>query len=110
MTNSADRYAAFISYRHRPRDRQWALRIMAALETYRTPKPLLAEAFPARIGLLFRDEDKIPASNDLSDQIKQALGRSDNLIVVCSPDSVFRCRRKADAGRWRNREFDLSIR
>jgi hypothetical protein len=99
MTTSADRYAAFISYRHRPRDRQWALRIMAALETYRTPKPLLAEAFPARIGLLFRDEDEIPASNDLSDQIKDALGRSDNLIVVCSPDTP--------GSRWVRREIEL---
>ena len=44
--NSSERYAAFISYRHRPRDRRWALRIMAALETYKTPKPLQAEAFP----------------------------------------------------------------
>ena len=82
-----DRYSAFVSYRHMPRDRQWALRIMAGLETYRTPKTLQREAFPDRIGHLFRDEDKIPASSDLSDQIKDALKRSDYLIVVCSPDT-----------------------
>jgi len=38
------RYAAFISYRHMPRDRQWAIRIMRELETYRTPKPLHRQA------------------------------------------------------------------
>jgi hypothetical protein len=95
----AQRYSAFISYRHKPRDRRWALRIMAALETYRTPKPLLAEAFPARIGHLFRDEDEIPSSSDLSDQIKDALGRSANLIVVCSPDTP--------GSRWVRREIEL---
>ena len=99
MTASIDRYAAFISYRHSPRDRHWALRIMAALETYRTPKPLQAEAFPARIGRLFRDEDEIPASDDLSDQIKEALTRSDNLIVICSPDTP--------NSRWVRREIQL---
>jgi hypothetical protein len=99
MTNSADRYSAFISYRHRPRDRQWALRIMAALETYRTPKALVAESFPPRIGHLFRDEDEIPASHDLTDQIKDALLRSDNLIVICSPDTP--------GSRWVRREIEL---
>jgi MTH538 TIR-like domain (DUF1863) len=82
-----------------PRDRQWALRIMAELETYRTPKALQREAFPDRIGHLFRDEDEIPASTDLSDQIKDALGKSDFLIVVCSPDTP--------ASRWVCREIEL---
>src|SRR5207247_3210338 len=92
---TATRYAAFISYRHKPRDRQWALRVMRELETYRTPKALRAEAFPDRIGTLFRDEDEIPASSDLSDQIKEALRRSDFLIVVSSPDAPGpRCARR----------------
>lgn len=93
------RYSAFISYRHMPRDRKWALRIMAELETYRTPKALVREAFPDRIGHLFRGEDEIPASSDLSDQIKQALARSDFLIVVCSPDTPH--------SRWVRREIEL---
>ena len=83
MAGQTTRYAAFISYRHKPRDRQWAVRILRLLETYRTPKALRAEAFPERVGTLFRDEDEIPASSDLSDQIKQALTRSDFLIVIC---------------------------
>ena len=94
-----DRYSAFVSYRHMPRDRQWALRIMSELEAYRTPKALQSEAFPDRIGHLFRDEDEIPASTDLSDQIKDALGKSDYLIVICSPDTP--------ASRWVRREIEL---
>ena len=82
-----------------PRDRQWALRIMSELEAYRTPKALQSEAFPDRIGHLFRDEDEIPASTDLSDQIKDALGKSDYLIVICSPDTP--------ASRWVRREIEL---
>ncbi len=98
-SQTTTRYAAFISYRHKPRDRAWALRIMRELETYRTPKALRAEAFPDRIGTLFRDEDEIPASSDLSDQIKEALRRSDFLIVVCSPDTP--------DSRWVRREIEL---
>jgi hypothetical protein len=99
MAIEPTRYAAFISYRHMPRDRRSALRIMSALETFRTPKPLVSQAYPARIAHLFRDEDEIPASTDLSDQIKQALARSENLIVVCSPDTP--------ASRWVRREIEL---
>ena len=97
--NETNRYSAFVSYRHTPRDRQWAIRIMSELEAYRTPKALRREAFPDRIGHLFRDEDEIPASTDLSDQIKDALARSDFLIVVCSPDTP--------ASRWVCREIEL---
>ena len=52
--NETYRYSAFVSYRHMPRDRRWAIRIMAELEAYRTPKALRHEAFPDRIGHLFR--------------------------------------------------------
>lgn len=92
MEKSGHRYRAFVSYRHLPRDRHWALRIMQALETYRTPRALQVDGFPDRIGKLFRDEDEIPASTDLSDQIKEALSQSDFLIVVC------RRRRRSRAG------------
>ncbi len=98
MSNT-QRYSAFISYRHMPRDRQWAVRIMSELEAYRTPKALREQAFPERIEHLFRDEDEIPASNDLSDQIRDALTRSNYLIVVCSPDTP--------GSRWVRREIEL---
>ena len=99
LVNETARYSAFVSYRHMPRDRQWAIRIMSELEAYRTPKALQREAFPGRIGHLFRDDDEIPASTDLSDQIKEALARSDFLIVVCSPDTP--------GSRWVRREIEL---
>jgi hypothetical protein len=99
MATDPNRYAAFISYRHMPRDRAWAIRIMRDLETYRTPKALRVSALPERVGRLFRDEDEIPASSDLSDQIKDALKRSDNLIVICTPDTP--------ASLWVRREIEL---
>ena len=92
-------YAAFISYRHTARDREWAIRMFEALETYRTPKTLQKQGYPAQLGKLFRDEDEIPASADLSDQIKHALAHSSVLIVVCSPETP--------KSKWVRREIAL---
>jgi MTH538 TIR-like domain (DUF1863) len=85
--------------RSSPRDRHWAMRIMRRLEEYRPPRTLQAEGFPDKIGALFRDEDEIPASADLSDQIKEALSHSDFLIVICTPDTP--------NSRWVRREIEL---
>lgn len=93
------RYAAFISYRHVDRDRRWAQWLLEALERYRVPRRLRAQGFPDRIGHVFRDEDELPSSSDLNDQIKQALARSDYLIVICSPDTP--------ASAWVCREIEL---
>src|SRR5262245_31867270 len=97
--SSSQRYTAFVSYRHLPRDRHWAMRLMRRLEEYRPPRALLAEGFPDRVGAIFRDEDEIPASTDLSDQIKEALAHSDFLIVICTPDTP--------NSRWVRREIEL---
>jgi formylglycine-generating enzyme required for sulfatase activity len=79
-------YAAFISYRHVEPDRTWALWLHRALESYRTPRVLVREHRAlARVGRVFRDEDELPASADLSREIDQALEQSRFLIVVCSP-------------------------
>ena len=94
----AQRYAAFISYRHLARDRHWAMRIMRELEAFRTPRALQQEGFPDRIGTIFRDEDEIPASTDLSDNILDALAHSDFLIVICTPDTP--------NSRWVRREIE----
>lgn len=80
------RYAAFISYRHAPQDRKWAVWLHRALEAYRVPKRLQRDAGLApRVGRCFRDEDELPASADLSREIDAALEKSRFLIVVCSP-------------------------
>ena len=93
------RYAAFISYRHLPHDRHWAMRIMQRLEAFRTPKSLQRQGYPDRLGIVFRDEDEIPASTDLTDQIQQALSHSDLLVVICSADTPH--------SRWVRREIEL---
>ena len=92
-------YAAFISYRHVAQDRQWAEWLIQALETYRVPKHLQNLGYPQRIGKVFRDEDELPLSSDLTDQIKQALAVSRNLIVICSPDTP--------QSKWIEREIEL---
>jgi MTH538 TIR-like domain (DUF1863)/PDZ domain len=77
-------YDAFISYRHVDRDRKWAEWLIAALEGYRVPKVLQHRGLPPRLRKVFRDEDELPSSADLNDQIRDALAASRFLIVVCS--------------------------
>ena len=81
------RYDLFISYRHTTGDRDWAKWLVEALETYRTPKHLVKRGFPPRIQRVFRDEDELPTSPDLNDNIIQALKASRFLVVICSPDT-----------------------
>ena len=67
-------YAAFISYRHAAVDRKWAVWLHRALETYRVPRRLVQDAELApRIGRVFRDEEELAASADLSESIDLAL-------------------------------------
>ena len=97
-TTSGDfRYPAFISYRHVEPDRRWARWLHGALESFRTPKPLVAAGVRPRIGRVFRDEDELPASADLSREIDLALEQSEYLIVVCSP--------RTPESRWVNQEI-----
>jgi hypothetical protein len=77
MTEQIFRYKAFISYRHVERDRRWAKWIVEKLETYRTPRALIKTGVPERVGKLFRDDDEIHASADLSHEIENALERRD---------------------------------
>ncbi len=77
-------YDAFISYRHVERDRKWAEWLIASLEGYRVPKGLQQRGLPPRLRKIFRDEDELPSSADLNDQIRDALTKSRFLIVVCS--------------------------
>lgn len=80
------RYDAFISYRHVDPDRRWAKWLHARLETYRVPRRFAAESgVPTRLRRVFRDEEEMPASANLSKEIDAALRQSRYLIVVCSP-------------------------
>jgi hypothetical protein len=85
-TEAADRLAAFISYRHVEPDRHWARRLHTGLETYTLPRTFARERnIPRRIGRVFRDEEELAASSDLSAAIRRELDRAANLVVVCSP-------------------------
>jgi len=79
-------YDAFISYRQVHPDRAWAIWLHNALETYRVPPKLVQErGIRTRLRRVFRDEDELPASANLSREIDAALRGSRFLIVVCSP-------------------------
>src|SRR2546430_6771595 len=82
---SPPRYDAFISYRHVEPDRKWAIWLHTALETYRVQQALVQKGVAPRLQRCFRDEEELPASADLNNQIEQALEQSRFLIVICSP-------------------------
>lgn len=79
-------YAAFISYAHE--DRDWAIRLLTWLKRYKSPAALRKQGVRERLGEIFRDESHLAASHDLSTEIKEALGKSEFLIVICSPHAA----------------------
>lgn len=87
---SSPGYAAFISYRHLPRDAEVACEVQRAIEEYRLPRHVAQahQAFrPPKLGKCFRDEDELAASHSLPDSIREALAASRALIVICSPET-----------------------
>lgn len=97
----AVRFRAFVSYSHA--DAAVAQKLHRKIETYRLPRHLLADqnADPdnGRLGRIFRDREDLPAAEDLSESVKQALAGSEVLVVICSPD--------AKASIWVAREIEL---
>lgn len=80
------RYDAFISYRHVDPDRQWAKWLHSQLETYRPPGAVMERSDVVKpMRRVFRDEEELPVSSNLSSEIDEALERSRFLIVICSP-------------------------
>ena len=73
-------YKAFISYRHNSFDRKVAVKLQKMLETFHVPKKFSGE----KQWKVFRDETELPTSDDLSQGIKEALEKSEFLIVICS--------------------------
>lgn len=99
LSETPSRYVAFISYRHTPLDRKWATWLHKAIESYRVPKSLVKQRnAPRRVGRVFRDEEELAASADLSKEIDSALQQSDYLIVVCTPETP--------KSRWVNAEVE----
>ncbi|WP_251213143.1 toll/interleukin-1 receptor domain-containing protein [Adlercreutzia murintestinalis] len=93
------KYAAFISYRHLPRDKAIAQKVQRAIEGFKLPKNVRRKDEPNPFGLpsntettrtlgrCFRDEDELAASHSLPEHIRQALDQSRTLIVICTPDT-----------------------
>ena len=90
MTPAAGRrYKAFISYRHRPLDSEYAGKLHKRIERYEVPKDLRKdeEKKQKKLGLVFRDLEELPIADDLDENIRIALDNSEYLIVICSPDT-----------------------
>ncbi len=82
----SERYAAFISYSHA--DAIWAKWLQHALEVYRLPAGLSSKTqLPHRLGKVFRDREELATGQNLGDHLTHALDKSDNLIVICSPNA-----------------------
>ncbi|MBR2739894.1 MAG: TIR domain-containing protein [Oscillospiraceae bacterium] len=79
-------YKAFISYRHLPLDLKVAKKLHRTIEHYVIPRYLRKDG-NKRIGYVFRDQDELPISSDLSGSIRTALDNSEFLIVICSPET-----------------------
>lgn len=79
------KYDAFISYRHKPLDLEVAKRLHKLLETYVAPKNEKLEK--RKLKRVFRDQEELPTSSNLGQNIYEALESSRYLIVICSPDT-----------------------
>ena len=87
MSQDTERsYIAFISYRHKPLDKQAAEMIQKKIENFRVPKEFRDKVGGDRLGMVFRDEDELPASSSLSNSITYALDHTKYLLVICTPD------------------------
>lgn len=95
------RFRAFVSYSHA--DAAIAQKLHRKIETYRLPHHLRDrendDPDNGRMGRIFRDREDLPAAEDLSESVKQALAGSEVLVVICSPD--------AKASIWVAREIEL---
>ena len=84
-------YWAFLSYSHR--DERWASWLHRALETYRLPRQLIGSlgkygALPRSLFPVFRDREELASAADLPARIREALGRSRAMVVICSPSAA----------------------
>lgn len=79
-------YAAFISYRHLPLDIAVAEKLHRSIERYVIPRDLRKNG-QKHPGLVFRDREELPLSNNLTADIFEALDNANCLIVVCTPET-----------------------
>jgi tetratricopeptide (TPR) repeat protein len=94
------RYKGFISYSWA--DAKWGKWLHHAIETYRTPRPLVGTEgrrgpVPARLHPLFKDREEEAAGASIGRAVEEALANSEFLVVICSPNSA--------KSQWVNREI-----
>ncbi len=85
------KYKAFMSYSHK--DRIWSEWLHKKLEGYRLPKALRQNRLDAgldagKLNPIFRDREELPAHENMTDKILEAIKASEFLVVVCSPHAV----------------------
>ena len=95
------KYDAFISYRHTELDKFVAINLHKKLESFKLPKGVTSSTGKKKIERVFRDQDELPLSSDLSAQINDALIVSDFLIVICTP--------RLPESEWCKREIETFI-
>ncbi|MEE3467399.1 MAG: toll/interleukin-1 receptor domain-containing protein, partial [Eubacterium sp.] len=81
------KYNAFISYKHAPEDNKVADAVHKGLEHFHIPGKIRKKTGVKKINRIFRDKAELPITNDLSDNIADALANSDYLIVLCSTNT-----------------------
>lgn len=91
------RYHAFISYSHK--DLVWADWLHCALESFQIPKQIREsrKLESRRLTPIFKDAQELGATSNLNDVIRNALEKSNALIVICSANAV--------DSRWVNEEI-----
>ena len=80
-------YVAFISYRHTELDKKVAKKVHTMVERYVIPKELRKNGVK-KLGKVFRDEEELPVSSNLTESIETALDHSKFLIVICTPNLI----------------------
>lgn len=86
---SAYKYKVFISYSHK--DKAFASWLHRGIENYKIPRALRKKYphLPQDLKRsVFRDEEELAGAKVLSSVLEDALGASENLIVVCSTYAV----------------------
>ncbi len=104
MKNLKDiHYDAFISYRHLEPDSFVAQTLHKRLEAFGLPRSVRDKtgSGKTKIERIFRDEEELPLSDNLSEPINNALANSEFLICVCTPRYL--------ESKWCMREIELFL-
>ena len=104
MKNLKDiHYDAFISYRHLEPDSFVAQTLHKRLEAFSLPRSARDKAgsVKTKIERIFRDEEELPLSEDLSEPIDNALTNSEFLICICTPRYL--------ESKWCMREIEIFL-